>query len=90
MSTPFGLGQSRQDATTDIPASTLRKLASMGFERVAGNQFVCQSTKEFWQVKGNKLVRLVGNEVDAGDRLTAPKDDNPAEFLESILGDLTF
>jgi hypothetical protein len=32
----------------------------------------------------------VGNEIDNGESLAAAPQDNPAGFLEDILGDLTF
>jgi hypothetical protein len=66
----------------------LRKAAAMGMWRVAGNIFECQSQSEFWQVRGNKLVRLVGNEVDNGDHLPAAPSENPEAFMSDILGDL--
>jgi len=83
----FGLGEKE---AVGIPADVLRKAASMGLTRVAGNTFICNSTKDFWKVKGNRLVRLVGNEVDNGDHLAAAPKENPDRFLEGILGDLTF
>ncbi len=73
-----------------VSREVLRKAASMGLSRCAGNTFICESTKDFWQVRGNKLVRLVGNEVDNGDHLPAAPADNPAQFMDDILGDLTF
>jgi hypothetical protein len=88
---PFGVGAVR--LFNHLPRGSteaLRKAASMGLQRCAGNTFICQSTKDFWQVRGNKIVRLVGNEIDSGDRLAAAPQDNPAGFLEDILGDLTF
>ena len=90
---PFGLDGSRlfnHLASSPLSAEVIRKAASMGLRRVAGNQFVCESTKDFWQVRGNKLVRLVGNEVDNGDRLSAAPEDNPAQFMDDILGSLEF
>ena len=68
----------------------IRKAASYGLYRVAGNTFICESTKDFWQIRGNKIVRLVGEMVDNGDRLSAAPADNPSQFLDDILGDLTF
>jgi hypothetical protein len=90
---PFGVGAAGLfNHFSRGSTEALRKAAAMGLrlQRCAGNTFICQSTKDFWQVRGNKIVRLVGNEIDSGDRLTAAPQDNPAGFLEDILGDLTF
>ncbi len=88
---PFGVGAAR--LSNHLPRGStgvLRKAASMGLQRCAGNTFICESTRDFWQVRGNKIVRLVGNEIDNGESLAAAPQDNPAGFLEDILGDLTF
>jgi hypothetical protein len=90
---PFGLEGSRffnHLSSSAIPREVFRKAASLGLSRCAGNTFICESTKDFWQVRGNKLVRLVGNEVDNGDHLPAAPEENPAQFMDDILGDLTF
>ena len=66
------------------------KIASMGLSRVAGNAYICSSTQDFWQVKGNKIIRMTADEVDNGEHIAAAPSDNPASFLASILDDLTF
>jgi hypothetical protein len=47
------------------------KIASMGLTRVAGNAYLCESTKDFWKVQGNKIVKLTSDEVDNGDKIAA-------------------
>jgi hypothetical protein len=93
MQVPFGLETSRLFnflPSSGIPRELLRKAASLGLSRCAGNTFICESSKDFWQIRGNKIVRLVGDEVDNGDHLPAAPEDNPAGFMDEILGDLTF
>jgi hypothetical protein len=90
---PFGVVSSQvfnHLSPLSMSKEVLRKAASLGLSRCAGNTFICESTKDFWQVRGNRLVRLVGNEVDNGERLPAAPEDNPAQFMDDILGDLTF
>ncbi len=67
-----------------------QKIASMGLSRVAGNAYICESTKDFWQVKGNKVIRLTIDEVDNGEHLPAAPSNDPAQYLAAILNDLTF
>ena len=92
MESPYGLDATPiiSDLPAGLPESVLRKAASMGLQRVAGNTFICESTKDFWQVRGNRLIKLVGNEVDNGESLAAAPEDDPGQFLEDILGDLTW
>lgn len=66
------------------------KIASMGLNRVAGNVYECPSTKDFWKVQGNKIVKMVVDEVDNGEKIPAAPSDTPMDFLNDILGDLTF
>jgi hypothetical protein len=78
-------------SATPIPDSTRRKIASMGLQRVAGNVYECPSTQDFWQVAGGKIMRLSGgDEVDNGESIAAAPKDQPLQFLESILDDLSF
>ena len=58
--------------------------------RIAGNVYECPSTKDFWKVQGNRIVKLVGDEVSAGESIPAAPDDKPAAFLANILDDLEF
>lgn len=97
--TSFGLGSSKATesvfsknhfSSTELSAEARSKIASLGLTRVAGNQFINMSTKEFWTVKGGRVVRLVVDEVDNGETLAAAPSDNPASFLNDLLGDLTF
>lgn len=93
MASPFGLvspGHLDRLRPANLSGEVLCKAASMGLWRVAGNAFVCSSTRDFWKIRGNKIVRLVGDEVDNGDSLAAAPEDNPSGFLDDILGDLTW
>ena len=93
MTATFGIGSPGHPDRlhrSDLSGEVLRKAASMGLWRVAGNAFICESSKDFWKIRGNKIVRLVGDEVDNGDSLAAAPEDNPSGFLDDILGDLTF
>ena len=98
----IGLGQRKSNEThinfrnhfassTQLPAETKAKIASMGLMRVAGNVYECPSSQDFWQVTGGgKIVRLSGDEVDNGETIPAAPKDQPMEFLSSILDDLDF
>jgi hypothetical protein len=72
------------------PAEVQRKIADWGLTRVAGNAFICESSKDFWAVKGGKLMKLVGNEVDNGESIPGAPEDKPQAFLANILDDLSF
>jgi hypothetical protein len=96
----FGLGGSATTSSvfsknhfsseTKQPSEVKQKIASMGLNRVAGNVYECPSTKDFWKVQGTKVVRMATDEVDNGESLAAAPHDTPANFLASILDDLTF
>lgn len=90
MQKPFSLGV--MGLVTDrecLSPNILRKAASYGLTRVAGNAFILPADRSFWMVRGNRIMRLVSNEVDNGEHLPA-SPENPEEFLDDILGDLTF
>jgi hypothetical protein len=99
-STSFGLGgtsttesvfsKNHFSSETTLSPEVRQKIASMGLNRVAGNAYICESTKDFWQVRGNKIIRLTIDEVDNGETLAAAPVDNPMNFLNGIMGDLTF
>jgi hypothetical protein len=74
-------------ATTIAPGVKV-KIASMGLQRVAGNVYECPSTKDFWKVKGNSIVRLTAEEVDNHERIAAAPAQAPMGFLDEILGSL--
>lgn len=76
-------------ASAAFPTEVQGKIASMGLQRVAGNVFSCPASKDFWAVRGNKIVKLVSNEVDDGSSIPAAPKDKPMAFLTSILDDLT-
>ena len=96
----FGLGGSKTtesvfsknhfSSETTLSPEVRQKIASLGLTRVAGTQFICESSRDFWVVQGNKVMRLSGDEVDNGESLKAAPVDNPASFLAAILDDLSF
>src|SRR5579863_57050 len=73
-----------------IPRDVQFEIDSLMMRRVAGNVYECPSTKDFWKVQGNRIVKLVGNEVNQGESIPAAPDDTPAAFLAHILDDLEF
>jgi hypothetical protein len=73
-----------------IPRDVQFEIDRFMLHRVAGNVYECPSTKDFWKVQGNKIVKLVGNEVNQGESIQAAPDDRPAAFLAGILDDLSF
>ncbi len=77
-------------SATPIPRSVQHYIDQFSMHRVAGNVYECPSTKDFWKVQGNKIVKLVGGEVNAGESIAAAPDDKPAAFLAHILDDLEF
>jgi hypothetical protein len=66
------------------------KIASMNLQRVAGNVYECPSTKDFWKVQGNKVVKLVGSEVNNGESILAADEQTPQISLKGFLDDLEF
>ena len=64
----------------------------LSLKRVAGNVYEHPATRDFWAVKGGKLVRLTGatTEVDDGESLDPADIDDPEGTLNSILADLEF
>jgi len=77
-------------STTPVTAALKQKIASMGLERRAGNVYECPSTRDFWKVKGNSIVKLVGDEVDNGESLKAAPKDNPRGFLGAVMDEIEF
>jgi hypothetical protein len=77
-------------SASPIPQDVQRYIDQFSMHRIAGNVYECPSTKDFWKVQGNKIVKLVGNEVNAGESIPAAPDDKPAAFLANILDDLEF
>jgi hypothetical protein len=73
-----------------IPRDVQFEIDSLMMRRVAGNVYECPSTKDFWKVQGNKIVKLVGNEVNQGESIPAAPEDRPAAFIANILDDLEF
>jgi hypothetical protein len=72
------------------PLEIQQQIANWGLTRVAGNAFVCESSRDFWVVKDGHIRKLVGNEVDDGDKIAGAPEDRPQAFLADVLGDLEF
>jgi len=77
-------------SATAIPRDVQHYIDQFSMHRIAGNVYECPSTKDFWKVQGNRIVKLVGNEVNQGESIPAAPDDKPAAFLAHILDDLEF
>lgn len=82
-------------STPSVDEPMVQKLAfDLGIQltRVAGNIYEQPATRDFWAVKGGKLVRLTGTStsVDDGERLDPADVDDPENTLNTILADLEF
>jgi|SRR5208337_3408483 len=95
----YGLGSEKADPifsknhyarSVAYPADIQDFIQQFDMHRVAGNVFECPSTKDFWAVKGNKIIKLVGAEVDNGESILGAPEDKPQAFLANILDDLGF
>lgn len=73
-----------------IPRDVQFQIDDLMMRRVAGNVYECPSTKDFWKVQGNKIVKLVGNEVNSGESIPAASSDHPNVSLAGWLDDLEF
>src|SRR5271168_3650819 len=71
-----------------IPRDVQFEIDEYMMRGVAGNVYECPSTKDFGKVQGNRIVKLVGNEVNQGESIPAAPDDKTAAFLAHILDDL--
>lgn len=82
------------DFSKDIDAivtSSQNFIEKYSMLRVAGNVYECPSSKDFWEVKNGKIMRLTkANEVDNGETIVAANKDNPEFTLNQILADLEF
>lgn len=76
-------------AAASVSPEAKSKIAHMGLERVAGNVYACPASQDFWTVKGNKIIKLVVDEVDDGSSIPAAPSNSPMDFLTNILDDLT-
>jgi hypothetical protein len=94
--TSFGLGAQKSAdggvfsanhfvSSVPLPPEVKAKIASMGLERVAGNAYECKSDRSFWEVKNGKIMKLVGDEVDAGQSIQAAPKNDPMGFMGSIM-----
>ncbi len=97
----FGLGAQKSTDTNTfsvnhfissapIPPTVKAKIASLGLVRVAGSIFECPSTRDFWAVKGNSIMKLVGDEVDQGESIQAADEGDPQGSLSHFMDDISF
>ena len=88
---PASPPQTKTASATD-DAAIQKQAFDLGLTRVAGNVYEQPATRDFWAVKGGKLVRLTGaeTEVDDGERLDPADVDDPENTLHRILADLEF
>ena len=87
----FYVGKVKQALEEKTPSPYLvKKAAFMGFIHIAGNLFECPSSKDLWKVKGGKILRLTGKEVDNKERVKPADRKNPSKFLGDILSELEF
>ena len=71
----------------------LQRVAGHVYEsRVAGNAYALPAKRDFWGVKGGKLVRLTGADTEvADDEHLDPADiEDPERSQRSIFADLEF
>ncbi len=73
-----------------LSPSIMKEAKARGLVRVAGNTYICKSTKDFWNVVDGKIMRLTKTEVDNGENLQGAPRRNPSSFLDQVLNDLTF
>lgn len=83
-------GKNHFASATPIPAEVQRYIDQFSMHRIAGNVYECPSTKDFWKVQGNKIIKLVGSEVNNGESIPGAPNDKPQAFLAGILDDLEF
>jgi hypothetical protein len=77
--------------TKKLTTEARQKIASMGLVRMAGNAWLCPSSKDIWKVQANgKIVRLSADEVNNGETLGGAPTQVPEDFLGSIMGNLEF
>ena len=67
------------------PKEVREQITSWGLTRVAGNVFICPSSANFWAVKGGKIVKLTGDEVDNGEHIAGVPTINQNSFLPTYL-----
>jgi len=77
-------------SASPIPQAVQHYIDQFSMHRVAGSIYECPATRDFWKLSGNKIVKLVGNEVNDGDSIPAAPDDKPAAFLANLLDSLEF
>lgn len=80
----------RSKTGSKASAKGLQKAAGMGLIRVAGNMFECPSSKDFWRVDGDKVIRVSSVEVNLNEKLQPADSNNPDRYLEKLLSELEF
>ena len=87
----FLSGGGRKLASSKLASEKgLKKAASLGLIRVAGNVFECPSSKDLWKVDGDKVMRVSSVEVDFNESLKPADTNDPSRFLKDILAELDF
>lgn len=76
--------------SASVTAKVAKEIKAKGLRRVAGNAFICSSTKDLWKVVNGKLIRLMGSEVDNGEMGAIAPAEDPRSFLKAALDDLTW
>jgi hypothetical protein len=82
---------SRSEEIIKQPKMSPHKIAAkLGLLKEAKNRFVCPSSKDLWEVQGDKIVRLSAEVVDNGESLEPAPKEKPETFLASLLDELDF
>jgi len=72
-------------------ASVQSVIARFKLRHIAGNVYECPSTKDFWEVKNGRILKLVeSSEVDNGEKMIPVDRMDPESNLQKILDDLEF
>ena len=84
-------GKSQKLASSKLASDKgLKKAATLGLIRIAGNMFECPSSHDLWRVEGDKVMRISSVEVDYNEKLKPADPDDPNGFLKDILAELEF
>jgi hypothetical protein len=73
-----------------VTAALGGEIKRRGLSRIAGNIFLCKSTRDLWSIRNGKVIRLTSIEVDNGESAAGAPADDPGAFLRESLADLTF
>lgn len=83
------VGTNNHFKTSSLTDKLEREISRLNLHRVAGNVFVCPSTKNFWEIKNGTILRISKEEVENNESVQAAPSDNPEEFLDEVLSGLT-